>query len=175
MRFFLLLFLGGIFFSQGRVDGLVAIVGNNIVLHSDVLQQSQILAASKKIDPVKRPYLFEKIYIETLENIINQYTVLDIAEKDTNLTISDDEVDRESERRINEFIVQAGSKELFEEAVGMPLRQIKAEYWNEIRNIMLIERYKFSKIQTVDVSRVEVHDFYNNYKDSIPLDRKSVV
>ena len=168
MRFFLLLFLGGIFFSQGRVDGLVAIVGNNIVLHSDVLQQSQILAASKKIDPVKRPYLFEKIYIETLENIINQYAVLDVAEKDTNMIISDKEVDQILDQRIDEFINQAGSKKLLEEALGMSLRQIEQEYWFEIRNMMFIERYKLSKIQNVDVSRVEVNNFYDVYKDSIP-------
>ena len=155
-------------FSQVRLDGLVAIVGNNMVLHSDVLQQSQILAASQKINPIKRPYLFEKIYTETVENIINQYVVLDVAEKDTNLIISDDEVDRALDQRINEFVAQAGSIELFEEGVGMSLRQIKSDYWREIRNMLFIERYKFSKLQNIDVSRVEVNDFYINYKDSIP-------
>ena len=35
-------------FSQGRLDGIVAIVGENMVLHSDVLQQTQLIALEKK-------------------------------------------------------------------------------------------------------------------------------
>ena len=150
------------------VDGIVAIVGNSIVLHSDVIQQSQILAASQGVDPTKNPYLFETLYSKTLSNIIDQYAVLDIAEKDTNIVISNDEVDRALMQRIDEFIAQAGSIELFEEAVGMSLHKIKLDYWNEIRNLMLIERYKFSKINNVYISRTEVNEFYQIYKDSIP-------
>jgi len=165
---FLIIFIC-IGFSQGRLDGLVAIVGDHTILHSDVLQQSQIIAASKNINPTKRPYLFENIYIETLENMIDQYAVLGVAEKDTNLIITDNEVDRALDLRIDEFISQAGSIELFEEAVGVSLRQIKLDYWDEIRNMMFIERYKYSIIQYIDVSRVEVNSFYDSFKDSIPL------
>ena len=155
-------------FSQGRIDGIDAVVGSNLILHSDVLQQSHIWAAAQGIDPSKKPYHFEKIYFETLKNIVDQYTVLGVAEKDTNLIISDDEVDRILKQRIDEFVVQAGSKELLEEALGMSLRKIEQEYWLEIRNMMFIEKYKLSKIQTVDVGRVEVNNFYDVYKDSIP-------
>jgi len=155
-------------FSQGRVDGVDAVVGDHMILHSDVLQQSHLWATSQGVDPLKKPYLFEKIYFETLENIINQYAVLDVAEKDTNIVISDDEVDRILKQRIDGFINQAGSKELLEETLGMSLRKIEQEYWSEIRNMMFIERYKLSKIQNIDVGRVEVNSFYDVYKDSIP-------
>ena len=85
MSFLFLLFFIESVFSQARVDGLVAIVGGNIVLHSDVLQQAQIAASSSGIDPRKSPYLFEKLYVGALENMVNQYAVLDIAKRDTNL------------------------------------------------------------------------------------------
>ena len=143
IRFIVLLLFIGLSFSQGRVDGVDAVFGSNMILHSDVLQQSHIWAVSRGIDPLKKPYLFEKIYFETLENIIDQYAVLDVAEKDTNMVISDKEVERILEQRIDGFINQAGSKELLEEALGMSLRQIEQEYWFEIRNMMFIERYKF--------------------------------
>ena len=166
--FFLVLFLFSLAISQGRVDGVIAIVGDNIILHSDVLQQSQIVAASRGIDPAKRPYLFEEIYSATLDNIIDQLTVLDVAEKDTNLVVSDDEVDRALNNQIEAFILQAGSEESFVDAVGMSMRQIKAEYWKEVRNMMVMERYQFSKIQNIDISRTEVIQFFNSFKDSIP-------
>jgi len=168
IRFIIVILFIEFSFTQGRVDGIDAVVGSNMILHSDVLQQSHIWAVSQGVDPSKKPYLFEKIYFETLENIIDQYAVLDLAEKDTNMVISDDEVNRMLEQRIDEFVSQAGSKELLEKALGMSLRQIEQEYWFEIRNMMFIERYKLSKIQNVDVGRVEVKNFYDVYKDSIP-------
>ena len=164
--FFLCLF--SLIVSQGRIDGIVAIVGDNMILHSEVLQQSQIVALNHQVDPIKMPLLFEEIYFTTLDNIINQYTVLGVAEKDTNLVLSDDEVDRALNLQIDDFVSRAGSEEKFEEMIGMSMRQIKADYWKNIREMMVVERYQFSKIQNIDVSRIEVDDFFVSYKDSIP-------
>ena len=58
--FFLVLF--NVCFFQVRIDGVVAIVGKNILLHSDVLQQAQFAALERGVDPSKTPYLFEEIY-----------------------------------------------------------------------------------------------------------------
>ena len=162
-------FLWGVCFAQGRIDGIAAIVGKNMVLHSDVLQQAQFVALEQQVDPTKSPYLFEKIYYNTRDNLINQYTVLDIAEKDTNLVISNEEIDRALEQQIDNFISRAGSeKQFLEMAGGLSMRQIKADYWKDIRNMMIVERYQFSKILNIDASREEVYEFYNTYKDSIP-------
>ena len=164
----LCLFIGDLCFSGGKVDGIAAIVGKNIVLHSDVHQQAQFVALEERVDPLNHPYLFEKIYFNVLNNIINQYAVLDIAEKDTNLVISNDEVDRALDLQIDDFISRAGSEKQFLEMAGMSMRQIRADYWKNIRDMMVVERYQFSKIQHVDVSREEVFSFYNIYKDSLP-------
>ena len=122
-KYFFFLFFFSLIVPQGRIDGVVAIVGGNIILHSDVLQQSQLVALNRRIDP-------EEIYFVTLDNIINQYTVLDVAEKDTNLVLSDDEVDRALNRQIDDFVSQAGSEERFVEMIGLSMRQIKADYCN---------------------------------------------
>jgi len=155
-------------FPGGRVDGVAVIVGKNIVLHSDILQQAQFVALEQQIDPSKTPYLFEQIYYNTRDNMINQYAVLDVAEKDTNLVISNDEVDRALNQQIDDFIARAGSEKLFLEMAGMSMRQIRSDYWKDIRDMMIVERYQFSKIQNVDVSREEVQNFYITYKDSLP-------
>ena len=167
-NFFFFLCLFSLTVPQGRVDGILAIVGDNIILHSDVIQQSQIVALNHRVDPVKMPRLFEEIYFTTLDNIINQYAVLDIAEKDTNLVLSDADVDRALNLQIDDFVSRAGSEEKFEEMIGMSMRQIKADYWKNIKEMMIVERYQFSKIQNIDVSRIEVYDFFISYKDSIP-------
>ena len=161
-------FLLGEGFPRGRVDGVAVVVGKNIVLHSDILQQAQFVALEQQIDPSKTPYLFEQIYYNTRDNIINQYAVLDMAGKDTNFVISNDEVDRALNQQIDDFIARAGSEKQFLEMAGMSMRQIRSDYWKDIRDMMMVERYQFSKIQNVDVSRKEVQKFYITYKDSLP-------
>ena len=158
-----------ILFAQGKVDGAAAIVGDNIILHSDVLQRAQFAARERGVDPSKSPYLFEEIYLSTLNNIVDQYVVLSFAEKDTNIIISNDEVERALNQQIDNFIIQSGSEEVFLEMAGMSMHQIRSEYWKDIRDMMYVERLQFLKIQNVDVSRVEVNSFFNVYKDSLPV------
>tara|TARA_B100000902_G_scaffold393251_1_gene447132 strand:- start:36 stop:1265 length:1230 start_codon:yes stop_codon:yes gene_type:complete len=155
-------------FSQSKVDGIAAIVGNNIVLHSDVLQQAQFIAMERGVDPSKKPYMFEKIYLTSLDNLINQYVVLNVAEKDTNLIITNDEVDRALDQQINDFILRAGSEKLFLEMAGMSMREVRSDYWKDIRDMMYVERFQYSLIQNIDASRVETVEFFNSYKDSLP-------
>tara|TARA_B100000945_G_scaffold300581_1_gene282559 strand:- start:90 stop:1355 length:1266 start_codon:yes stop_codon:yes gene_type:complete len=169
MKFYIILFLLNFIFSQSRIDGVAATVGNNIILHSDVLQQAQFIALNQNIDPSKSPFLFEEIYKSTLNEIVNQYIVIDVAEKDTNIIISNDEVDRALNQQIDDFILRAGSEKNFLEMAGMSMRQIKSEYWKDIKNMMLVERFRFSKTQNIDVSRKEVENFYFSYKDSLPI------
>ena len=154
--------------SQNTIDGIVAIVGKQPILHSDVLQQSQIVAVSKNIDPLNNPYAFQSIYDNTKNNMINQYVILDVAENDTNIIVTDEEIEKTLNDRIENFILQAGSKKEFEKILGMPLRKIKAEYWEEIKNMLFMEKYKYSAIQNITISRKEIESFYLNYKDSIP-------
>jgi peptidyl-prolyl cis-trans isomerase SurA len=168
MKYYYFLFIINFIFPQEMIDGVVVVVGKQPVLHSEILQQSQIIAVSKNIDPLKSPYAFQKIYDITLQNMIDQLVVLDVAEKDTNILVTDDEIDKILNQRIEEFIIQAGSKKNFEKLIGMPLRKIKAEYWNDIKNMLYMEKYKQTIIQHIDISRKEVENFYLVYKDSIP-------
>ena len=158
----------GFLLSQNTIDGIVAIVGKQPILHSDVLQQSQIIAISKNIDPLKNPYAFQSIYDDTKNNMINQYVILDVAENDTNIVVTDEEIEKTLNDRIENFILQAGSKKELENMLGMPLRKIKAEYWEEIKNMLFMEKYKYSAIQNIAISRKEIESFYLHYKDSIP-------
>ncbi len=111
------------------------------------------MAVSKNIDPLKNPYAFQSIYDDTKNNMINQYVVLDVAESDTNIIVTDEEIERTLNDRIENFILQAGSKKEFEKMLGMPLRKIKAEYWSEIKNMLFMEKYKYSTIQNITISR----------------------
>ena len=163
---FLLTFGGA---NNAPVDGLLAVVGNNIILHTDVLQQSQMVAIEQGLDISQNPYAFDRIYNETLSNMIDQYVLLAAAEKDTTIDVSTGEVDAALEQQLAEIISRAGSEGALEEALGKPIRQIKKDYWVEIKNMILIDRFRYGLFSGVDVTRKEVQSFYSHYKDSLPL------
>ena len=154
--------------NNAPVDGLLAVVGDNIILHTDVFQQSQMHAMQQGLDVSKNPYVFEKIYSETLANMINQYILLDAAEKDTTIEITASEVDLALEQQLTEIISRAGSEKALEDAMGQSIRTIRKDYWHEIKNMILIDRFRYKLVSDVNISRREVQSFYLNYKDSLP-------
>ena len=162
---FLLTFGGA---NNAPVDGLLAVVGNNIILHTDVLQQSQMVAIEQDLDISQNPYVFDRIYNETLSNMIDQYVLLAAAEKDTTIDIATGEIDIVLDQQLAEIIARAGSEGELERALGLPLRQIKKDYWVEVKNMILIDRFRYGLFSKTNVTRREVRDFYSHYRDSLP-------
>jgi len=157
-----------VYTGQAPVDGLLAVVGKNTILHTDVLQQSQMIAMQQGVDLTKTPHLFDQIYKETLANIIDQYVLLSSAEKDTTIEITNKEIDGALEVQLQEIIERAGSEQALVDALGIPIRQIRKDYWDEIKKMMLLERFQYKLFSGTSVSRKEVVDFYTTYKDSLP-------
>ena len=48
------------------------------------------------------------------------------------------------------------------------MREIKNDYWQDIRDMMYVERFQYSLIQNIDVTRPEVQNFFIAYKDTLP-------
>ena len=69
-----------------------------------------------------------------------------------------------------EEIVLVGSKEKLEEMYGMPITRVKRDfqYREMIRKQLLVEKVQQTRNASVTVSRREVEEFYEQYKDSIP-------
>ena len=155
--------------ADAPVDGLLAVVGKNTILHTDVFQQAQMIAMQQGLDITQNQYAFESIYNKTLSNMIDQYVLLAAAEKDTTIEITTSEVDTALEQQLAEIVLRAGSEKALEEALGQPMRQIKKDYWVEIKNMILIDRFRYGLFSEVDVTRKEVELFYSHYRDSLPL------
>ena len=64
-----------------------------------------------------------------------------------------------------------GSEERFIAALaqeGMTLRELRRQYEQDIQNNLLRQRFIQKKLYDVSVSRVEVEQFFQQFKDSIP-------
>jgi len=167
--FIIFLVLTSDVFSQKLVDGVVAVVGNRSIFQSDVLQLAQTSAIQSGVDLNSNYDLLEKYLTISLENIINQMVVLYAAEEDTSIIVSDDELDLLLSHQIEEMLVRAGSKDNLENIIGQPLRIFKNDYRENLYDMVLVDKYKQSIFQKTNITRNEILEFYNTYKDSIPL------
>ena len=60
------------------------------------------------------------------------------------IEVTFDEINSNLEDRISSFADVFGSEKALEDTMKMSLSEIKSEYWEEIRKMMFIEKYRFS-------------------------------
>lgn len=168
-----ILFIGSMLNAEQLLDGVIAIVGDEIILLSELLQTTQGFAIQMGIDPQKQPDQMEKLKKEVLQNLISERVLLAKAIEDT-ITVEDQQVDTELENRIQEFVHQLGSEEKVESQFGMSISKIRRTYRDEIRKQQIVQKVRMQKLQPITVSRHEVDEFFQNNRDSLP-DRKPMV
>lgn len=171
MKYILISIFFSLCLSQGggeSIDGVIAVVGENIVTQSEFFEQLKIISERRGINPTSMPIKYESLAKGLLENIIDQLVLLEHAKMDTNIFIGDDEIKKQLDIQMSGFINNVGSVDALENYLNKSLREIKAYYWDEIYNAMLIERFRYSLLAGLSVGKKEVDDFYLSYKDSLP-------
>jgi peptidyl-prolyl cis-trans isomerase SurA len=134
-----------------------------------VLEECFFEAQKREINPQESPVLFKNLFNSVLKKKIQRAVVLSVAEKDSLSAVSYEDVDKNLTERIDFFVSQLGSVEALEKEMGLSLGEIKAQHFEEVREELLINNFKFSLFSDVYITRQEVVDFYNNNPDSIPL------
>tara|TARA_B100001142_G_scaffold245647_1_gene245112 strand:- start:3497 stop:4756 length:1260 start_codon:yes stop_codon:yes gene_type:complete len=168
------LFLFGFLLGSTSVDGVLAVVENEVVLKSDVLQQSYMLASEKNIDPYTNQVAFEDLYDNVLNQMVDNLVLYDLASKDTNVVVLDQDVEERLGLEIKRRIEIAGSVSSLEKMFGESLSLIRSKLRFEIKKSMQIEFYTSSLAQSVFPSLLDVRFFYETFKDSLPVLEKRV-
>ena len=149
------------------VDGIAAIVGDEIILKSEVDQFAQTQALRMRIDPSRNPNRYQSIWRKTLETMIDQKILLDRAELDS-IEVSEKEVEQALNQQIDGIIQRVGSREKAEEILGYPISKLRRNYREEIRKQRLVEKIQQQKFNDITVGRREVEEFFSQYADSLP-------
>ena len=149
------------------LDRVASVVENKIVLMSDVVLAANAVAAQQQINPNTNPLAYQKILESSRESMIEQLLIIEMAEQDS-VEILDKDVDKALNQQIDNIIAQTGSKELAEEALGKKISDFKRSYRDDMKGKLLAEKYTSSLTTSINVSRGDVVDFFNTYKDSIP-------
>ncbi|HKI46135.1 MAG TPA: peptidylprolyl isomerase, partial [Balneolales bacterium] len=149
------------------VDGVAAVVQDEVILYSDVQQYAQMQAMQIGFKPYNDPQRFQQLETQVLQSLIDQKIIQAKAEEDS-IEVKDHEIDQALQQQIDNMVAQAGSEKQLEQMLGMSISKIKNEYRDDVRKRLLIDKYQQSKFADISVSRREVEQFYKTYKDSIP-------
>ena len=143
------------------VEGIVAVVEDNIILKSDLdLQVAQAKEAGY--------YGEADLYCEVLNQLIIDKIFIVQGQRDS-VVVSNDEVDSELNRRISYFINMFGSNEKLEEYYGKSIFDLKEEFREDIYQQLLSDRMKNQVFADLVISPAEVFSFFDKIpKDSIP-------
>lgn len=150
--------------TPGNVlDQIVAIVGDEVILQSEIELQYQAQGAytlqSVTEEEAKCILLEENLYQKLL---INQSKI-------DSIDISEDQITGELDRRMRYFIDQIGSEQKLEEYYGKSLVEIKAEFRELVENQLIVQKMKSLTTENIKVTPSEVKAYFEDIpKDSLP-------
>jgi len=149
--------------AQETLDKIVAVVDSEIIMKSELDLRVSIESAKSNI-PSDDPVLRKNV----LDGMITEKFLYAQAELDS-IVVSDEEIKQMLDNQMNYFIQQYGSKERVEETYGMSIERIKREFRDDTKKNLMAQRVQQEKFGTIEVTRREVVDFYETYKDSLGL------
>jgi len=152
------------------VERIAAVVGNEPILTSELAAEMQMSAIQRGIRPQTKEEI-NKFQSETLNQIISDRLFLVEAKKDTAIKVTPDEINQALEDHIKKVSSQFSSEDQFLAELGkegLNLRSFKKRLHPEVENEMLKQKFISKKLSNISVSRQEVLEFYDKFKDSIP-------
>ncbi len=167
--FFLLFF--SLSFPQNNmeyIDGIAAIVEGRIILKSDLAQMINMAAIQNKVDPRQEPDLFVELQNTVLESMIDQKILLEMAAIDS-IEVTEKEVEKALDQQIEMLVSQSGGESEAEKILGQSIKSFRREFWFDIQDRLISEKYQQQLMSSVKVDRESVNNFYFAYKDSLPL------
>ncbi|RYF96601.1 MAG: peptidylprolyl isomerase, partial [Chitinophagaceae bacterium] len=144
------------------VDKIVAVVGNKVILKSDI--DNAILDMQRQgmeLPPDARCL--------TLEQSMGLKALVLQAEKDS-IPVTDDEIELSIDNQIRGFINAYGSKDELERVAGRSVYQLKEDFKESFRDRKLAESMRNKIVQDIKITPNEVKAYFDKIPvDSLPL------
>ena len=160
------LILGTAFLTKAQdkvVDQIVAIVGSNPILKSDIEQQAQQMQAQGQTSE-------GDMKCEILESLLEQKLLLAEAELDTNIVITDNQINQNMDRRMKYFVENIGSEKEVEKYFNKSINQLKADMSEMIKEQLKTEQMQQKITKNVTATPSEVRNYFRQLpKEKIPM------
>jgi len=147
--------------QKKNLDKVVAVVGSNIILLSDLNQQyAMYLNSGNPAD--------EKIKCIYLQQMLIQKLLKQQAEIDS-ILVDDAQVDDELDRRMRYQVSRMGGQERLETMLNKSLLQYKDEMRPEVKEGLIAQKMQNKITENTAVTPLEVKKYFDTYpKDSLP-------
>ncbi len=143
------------------IDKVVAVVGNEIILKSEIEFQAISDAQGKRVTEEQRCGIFEDLLFQKL--------FLHQARLDS-LEVSEAELEGEYQQRIDYFVSMLGSVEEFEKYYGKSIAEWKEELHDPLKDQILAQNMQRQLFGNINITPGEIKDYFESMDaDSLPL------
>ncbi|HLV33318.1 MAG TPA: peptidylprolyl isomerase [Chitinispirillaceae bacterium] len=168
--FILLVFVFFTHAQDNRLDGIAAIIGDEIILKSELDAYTMLrLNDFNNKDSLN----LSDFRNQFLNELIDGKVLLVYAKNDSMISVKDQEVDKALENHINMLLQQNNlTLDSLESEIrrqqGISLTKFKTEARKAIREQLYKQKLHQSYLYDIKITRKDVENFFNEYKDSLP-------
>lgn len=145
------------------VDEIVAVVGSNIIMKSDIeemYQNNQAQGITTDGD----------MKCEILEDLLIEKLLLAEAELDTTITVTDSQINQQLDQRMQYFVKNLGSEKAVEAYFKKPIVEIKASMQEVIKNQLMTNQMRQKITGAVNITPAEVrYQVRNANPNDLPI------
>jgi peptidyl-prolyl cis-trans isomerase SurA len=156
--------------SAETIDGIAAIVGGDIVLLSELEQQSFLAATQAEIDPSDTVKVHQ-LRQDVLDRLIDEKVVLQEAARQA-ITIPDSEVTRNAQQALENVRRRFPSDDAYRKelaAEGITESDLLDRYKKDVNRQLLAQRLILREIgNKVEVTDKDITDYYEKNKSQLP-------
>jgi peptidyl-prolyl cis-trans isomerase SurA len=144
------------------IDDIIAVVGNEIILRSEIeTQKLELTRRGMNVDAQAEGVILEEMMLQKL--------MVHMARVDS-IEVTDAEIQAEMDQRLSHFITQFGSEEAFEEFYGKSIPEFRQEFEDPLREQLMVEKYRPSITKGAKVTPEDIVKYFESIpKDSLPL------
>lgn len=160
--FTLLIQIGYLAAQKNAVDKIIAVVGEEIILKSDI-ENEYLQEQSRGLMSASSDYK-----TELLEQKLMQKLLLAQAKIDS-VSVSETELESEVSSRVENMMTDIGSQERLENFFGKSLEEIKNDMRTPLREQLVANRMQMRIVEKIRVTPSEVKSYFKKVpKDSLP-------
>jgi peptidyl-prolyl cis-trans isomerase SurA len=147
--------------QKANIDKVVAVLGSNIILASELDQQYVMyLNQGNPTDEKVKCYILQQMLVQKL---LKQQAEID------SVMVEDSQVDNEVDRRMRYQIQRAGGQDRLESFLNRSVLQYKDEIRPDIRDQLIASKMQAKITENVYITPIEVKKYFDTYaKDSLP-------
>jgi len=150
------------------LDKIVAVVDKYIILQSEMEEMAAALAAQGMSSELQGSENNQRI----LARLIDEKLLLVLAERDTNIVITPAEVEKMIDAQMRQLAQENGGMErlsaLITQSTGMSYPDFRNKRKDQMREQAYKQRLQQRIVGQFEPSAVQVREFFNIYKDSLP-------